>query len=902
VELPEDAPEAIELFELLREKKVDLDDVEDILQRNVGTANVRESSFGWTPVLFAAHRGDARLLSLLLDSRADMNIKCNQGNTALHLAARRGNLDVLTLLHSRGADLEAQNAQGWTPLMWTAIAGHPSVASTLLDVNADANSMRDSGGRTATMWAARHGHTDILRSLLSQGADLSVRDEEGMTIQDHARYYTNMQKSIAASSADQESGDATYWALGQGSLDLERLLVQHGAGQASQTKEAPLHAVNEAVLSSQQLLHAARINDWEAAEEALRAGACVATKGESDQLSPLMWAAIHDAPASAFSLVAALADLEARDPLGWTALHHAVHAESAQTVAVLHYLGADFTARSDKGDTAQHLAALSDSAQMLQLLGPATSDWNVHDAAGLTPLQASASRGCLSAVCALLALKADAAVTDTHGQSVLALAASQGHAAVVRALVEPVEQLPVLWDEDELNEMLEKLPWVDSDVVDGNGHGHSHDRASANGSVCSGMQSVSSYTSSVSGRNGKLGTKLAGKLLQSKKQHGMHTIKEVDSEAGSTLSSARVGRPKSAGSHAPSVAHTHVSSQSRAASVAKSVQSQVSVHSAAKSNHSNVSTHSLARSAQSHVSLRSKTGSHLSVPHSRASGLSRRSLGGGSRMSMGGRSTKSNRISNMPATIYSMAVNVIGRSPVSLMNASGKVSAGPELPSPLVLSSALSVTDQDGSTPLALAASTRQFDVVRLLLELKADPDTPDLQGNTALMVAAGTGDKDVVTDIIGARASLDFHNTGGLQAIDLATNVEVAEMLQAEMDRRAVQKQVSKSCSLPSLVKAKPKPPPAKLVSKPSICRIRLDCASTSPAEQLDEEVRAVLKRYKVASPICLEVVVDPITLRSLGHVFLDYTDTEEAQVAAEILDDYAAENFTVSINGKFL
>merc|ERR1719326_2094574 len=102
---------------------------------------------------------------------------------------------------------------------------------------------------------------------------------------------------------------------------------------------------------------------------------------------------------------------------------------------------------------------------MLQLLGPATSDWNVRNAAGRTPLQVSATRGCLSAVRALLALKADATVKDDRGQSVLFLAAAQGHAAVVRSLVEPVDPLPQLWEEDELNKMVEKLPWVDSDVV-----------------------------------------------------------------------------------------------------------------------------------------------------------------------------------------------------------------------------------------------------------------------------------------------------------------------------------------------------------------------------------------------------------------------------------------------------
>lgn len=902
VELAEDSPETLEMVQCLQEDVLDLDTIRDLLKEKRSAVNIREASFGWSPLLFAAHRGDTKLVSMLLDSKANINSKCHQGNTALHLAARRGNISALSLIHSRGADLEVQNAQGWTPLLWTAIAGCSSIASSLIDAHADTN-VRDNGGRNACMWAARHGHTEILHSLLSMGVDLSLRDEDGFTIKDHASYYKDMQKSIGArASINSDENHALYWATDDGSLDLNRLLMQHGASLqsigGSSSHGAPLQAVKEAILRSKQLLEAARHNNWDAAEEALRAGACASTRGEADLISPLTWAAIHNAPAAVFSLVAAMADLESCDSLGWTALHHAVHAKSAQTVAVLHYLGADFSAKTEEGDSVQHLAALSDAGQMLQLLGPATPDWNIKDASSHTPLQVAAIRGCLSAVRALLALKADADVKDNRGKSILMQAVAHGHEAVARTLIEPVDALPQIWKESDLITMMEKLPWVDSDVVDGASHrGRSRGDSSSNASVCSGL--TASCNSSISARNDKLGTKLADKLMQRKKDAlHMKTIKEADSEAASVQSTPRADRPQSAGSQTSqkSAAMTHVSSQSRAASVAKSVKSQASVKSAASIARSGHSCRSLARSAQSLVSLRSKT-SHTSAL-SRSTSFSRASMGGRSRMSAGGRA-KLSQLSSLPPTIYSMAMTVLDRSPVSLMSAACKISSDTKLPPPIPLGTALSAADDEGSTALLVAARTRQSELVRWLLSLKATPNTTDAQGNTALMIAAAAGDKHIVESLLGAGAVVTSQNTAGHQAVDVTSNAEICQVLQAELDRSAVEKQISRSCSLPSLVKAKPRPhPKSKADSVPKSYRVRLDgLRIRAAADDLEAEVRQTLKSCRVASPIALEVVVDPIMLYSRGHAFLEYGSTEQAQAVVARLIECVDDEMLVSI-----
>lgn len=555
-------------------------------------------------------------------------------------------------------------------------------------------------------------------------------------------------------------------------------------------------------------------------------------------------------------------------------------------VAVLHYLGSDFTARTEEGDSVQHLAVLCDAGVMLQLLSPATKDWSIRDASGHTPLQVAASRGCMGALTTLLALKADANVKDSNEQTVFACGAVHGHEDVVRALISPIDPPQHKWDEDDLNQMLDKLPWVDSDVVDDDCHQKRQRAHSSASSVCSG----STLKSSTSVRNAKLGRGLASKQLAKKSE--MHTIKEVDSEAGSTLSvhagaeedhvsKVSQKRPSSADSH---VSRGSVRSNTTQKSVAKSVRSTKSGAASLKGGSRSVcSLASAGTNARSQISLHSKVGSKVSISCSNASGMSHAS--GRSRGNRG----PGSRVSNMSPTIYTAAVTVIDRSPVSLMSAASKRCLHSQLPAPMSVTTALAAEDRNGCKPLALAAQARHSHIVSLLLELKAAPNSPDLSGNTALIVAASVGDKESVLLLLGANALADTQNADGIQAVDATKNVDIRQILQEHMDRTAVAKKLSKSCSLPALVK----PPASKTVKtvsdvKSSTFRLRLDGLPLRvQADEIEKDLFDILRRSRVPRPLQMEVVVDPITLLSRGHCFMVYASREQCEVAEDCVSD---------------
>lgn len=81
--------------------------------------NFQNAKNGCTALFWAVHCGNTRLVDILLNHGADVNMKtlARAGSfTPLHEAARRGRYEVAMLLIKRGADLSLKDAGGLTAL------------------------------------------------------------------------------------------------------------------------------------------------------------------------------------------------------------------------------------------------------------------------------------------------------------------------------------------------------------------------------------------------------------------------------------------------------------------------------------------------------------------------------------------------------------------------------------------------------------------------------------------------------------------------------------------------------------------------------------------------------------------------------------------------------------------
>jgi hypothetical protein len=133
-----------------------------------------------TGLQIATSFGLKEIVRLLLEAKADVNVRDNDGRTALYIAASNGHEAVVKLLLEAKADANVGDRYGVTPLYIAASNGHEAIVKLLLEAKADAN-VRDRYGGTALYCAASNGHEEVVKLLLEAKADVNVRDRYGKT-------------------------------------------------------------------------------------------------------------------------------------------------------------------------------------------------------------------------------------------------------------------------------------------------------------------------------------------------------------------------------------------------------------------------------------------------------------------------------------------------------------------------------------------------------------------------------------------------------------------------------------------------------------------------------------------------------------------------------------------------
>ena len=137
--------------------------VVDLLLQRGAEINLQDSSKGYTALIVAAGTGHEHVVDLLLRRGAEINLQSSDGVTALMLAAGTGHEQVVDLLLQRGAAINKQNSKGHTALICAASCNHPAIMSRLLPVA----SLSD--GRSALQYANAKGHracVDVVRKHL----------------------------------------------------------------------------------------------------------------------------------------------------------------------------------------------------------------------------------------------------------------------------------------------------------------------------------------------------------------------------------------------------------------------------------------------------------------------------------------------------------------------------------------------------------------------------------------------------------------------------------------------------------------------------------------------------------------------------------------------------------------
>jgi ankyrin repeat protein len=133
----------------------------------------------------AVKTGDRASLRAMIEAdRNTLQLTDEHGNSCLHVAVelRKNELNVLSLLLDSGADVNSRNKQGATPLHHAALRkdGAGAVAELLLSRGAYPN-VQMSTGHTPLHLACEYSRVDLARVLLRAGSDVHILDHQGNT-------------------------------------------------------------------------------------------------------------------------------------------------------------------------------------------------------------------------------------------------------------------------------------------------------------------------------------------------------------------------------------------------------------------------------------------------------------------------------------------------------------------------------------------------------------------------------------------------------------------------------------------------------------------------------------------------------------------------------------------------
>jgi ankyrin repeat protein len=136
-----------------------------------------ENSLNETPLMLAAFHNHLEVCEVLIEREADVNRK---GWTPLHYAASKGNIAIMRLLLEENAYIDAESPNGTTPLMMAAYYGSPLSVKLLLEEGADPN-LRNHGKASAldlALSAERAQSAAYIKAFLEAWQVQELKNEE----------------------------------------------------------------------------------------------------------------------------------------------------------------------------------------------------------------------------------------------------------------------------------------------------------------------------------------------------------------------------------------------------------------------------------------------------------------------------------------------------------------------------------------------------------------------------------------------------------------------------------------------------------------------------------------------------------------------------------------------------
>ena len=341
----------------------------------------------------AAKAGDLAEVKRLIAEGADVNVKDEDGETALYKATGYNHKDIAKLLIEEGADVNVKDEDGRTALFTAAVWDQRDIAKLLIDAGANVNATENRESGAPLHYAVLHNNNkEVVSLLISKGADVNLTDKykqtplhfvvdsplEKLPVLDLDIIKLLVDNGAKFDVKDSDGYTALRYAALWGQTDTVKLFLSKGADTSS------LHM-------------AACAGDLSRVKKIIAQGTKVDQKDEKGWTA-LFWAASAGQTEVDKFLIDNNADISANDGHGQSLLHQAALTNAVKLADLLIAKGADVNAKSTTarfyGGTPLHLACGRGNKEVAELLIDKGADINGKAGArGRTPISSAARYG-----------------------------------------------------------------------------------------------------------------------------------------------------------------------------------------------------------------------------------------------------------------------------------------------------------------------------------------------------------------------------------------------------------------------------------------------------------------------------------------------------------------------------